>query len=282
MLINVVNQEAEQALLSRLKQGSEHNAMRGALHFRCTGLERSPTEEELLVALKPELAQRRAALYLFRDGDIVVTWNDAQKAIMESVSRCFYNAFCPTETQERHHYYDIQAHGEDLRLLCMRKIANFRKINKPQPPPKPVIEPEPKMFEQLQIAIGSRKQRRELEILVVEDQGFSRRLLSNLLQQNYKVHDASCAEEALDIYFLHAPDVVLLDIELPGMSGHSFSEIVRRADKSAYIIMVSSNNYREDVIKAKENGVKGFIIKPYSKHKILSEIDKFMQSRNEA
>jgi CheY-like chemotaxis protein len=50
-------------------------------------------------------------------------------------------------------------------------------------------------------------------------------------------------------------------------------------DARAFIVMVTGNNYQKDVDRAKENGVNGFIAKPYNKQSIYNAVQSFLQSK---
>lgn len=117
------------------------------------------------------------------------------------------------------------------------------------------------------------------KIMIVEDQMFSRQILHNMLTRSYNIYSASNAEEAFKYYIEYAPDIVFLDIMLPGISGHEFAGIIRRLDAKAFIIMVTASNNLEDIKRAQENHVAGFIVKPYNKQKILDYIRKFYKDR---
>lgn len=126
------------------------------------------------------------------------------------------------------------------------------------------------------VALKKREARNNLLILIVEDQKFSRLLLKNHLSKTYDVIETSQGEEGLIEYIQNAPDIVFLDIELPGINGHKIAEYISKLDKEAYIIMVTANNDHHDVIKSKENNSKGFIIKPYNKERIYKSIEEFL------
>jgi CheY-like chemotaxis protein len=130
----------------------------------------------------------------------------------------------------------------------------------------------------LKNSIKERKNRQDLNILIVEDQDFSRMLLLSLLNRLYIVHLAADAETALKIYCKHAPNIVLLDIELPGVNGHQLAATLRALDAEAYIVMVTGSSHVSDVVCAMENGAKGFIVKPYSKIKIMESIEKYVRT----
>ncbi len=126
---------------------------------------------------------------------------------------------------------------------------------------------------------GLRSLREEPHILVVEDQFFSNRLLSSLFQRLYTTYTAISAAQALEVYIEKAPDIVFLDIELPDMNGHDLATMICGFDNKAYIVMVTANNSTSDVQRARAAGARGFIIKPYSKRKILESVQKFLDER---
>ncbi|HEU5048094.1 MAG TPA: response regulator [Rickettsiales bacterium] len=142
------------------------------------------------------------------------------------------------------------------------------------------FQPTLKQMEIFVATMKARSKRSKIEILVVEDQPFSRQLLTGLLKQFYTVHAAADAREGWTSYLNYAPDIVMLDIELPDMDGNRLAKLISSIDRLAYIILVTANNKIEYVQQAKEIQAKGFVVKPYSKDKILSVIQKFVSERN--
>ncbi len=126
-------------------------------------------------------------------------------------------------------------------------------------------------------ATANRNRRNNLLILIVEDQRFSRILLRSYLSKEYEVIEASDGEQGLVEYMTRSPDIVFLDIELPKVNGHKVAELISKLDKDSFIIMVTANNHTSDVMKAKENNVKGFIVKPYTKAKINEAVEIFLK-----
>ncbi len=120
-----------------------------------------------------------------------------------------------------------------------------------------------------------------LNILIVEDQDFSRKLLHDLLarQLTYTCHAAKNATEAIELYATFAHDIVFLDIILPDYTGHEIATLIKSHDPSSYVIMVTSNNFVKDVEVAKRNNVQGYITKPYNKNKIQAAIDSYIASQ---
>lgn len=118
-------------------------------------------------------------------------------------------------------------------------------------------------------------------ILILEDQPFSQMLLSSMLSRDYPCYSAQSIKHAMEIYLEHAPCISLLDIKLDDGSGHLMAEAVRSIDPDGYLVMVTANNYQEDVEKAQANNINGFIIKPYNKKKILAALRNFKQYKRE-
>jgi len=294
MLIDIITQDTSQAMLSLIARSQQGNGLVSALHVRFGNLGLSPDESELVPVIRSILEEKQAAIYFFDDGDVVITWRGAQKAVLEALIATLEKVFSPANRRDFCTYYDIQAHGQDLRLLCMQKTGPTPAKEKQtasvvQSPVvgsssiPPVSESDLHIMEkgraEFQSAVQARKTRLRPEILIVEDQLFSRKLLVTMLENKYKIHESEDAKAGLDIYLQCAPDIVFLDIEMPGANGHQFAALVHGLDPQAYIVMVTGNNQLDDVKRAKENAAKGFVIKPFSREKIQDHIQKFLRER---
>jgi CheY-like chemotaxis protein len=134
-------------------------------------------------------------------------------------------------------------------------------------------------LELLRPRLAGRKSRQDTQVLVVEDQDFSRKLLTSLLQKGVTCSTAATAAEAIRVYAELAPDVVFLDIELPDATGHQLAKLFRKYDPEVILIMVTANSYVGDVEKAKANQVQGFIAKPYTKKKVIDVINSCLRAK---
>src|SRR5580700_6922572 len=109
-------------------------------------------------------------------------------------------------------------------------------------------------------------------ILVVEDEGsYQDALLVGLTREGYHVEVAADGAAALELFIDHRPDLVLLDLLLPGMSG---LEVCRRMRALAPtpIIIVSALNTETDVVLAFELGAEDYISKPYRLRELVARI----------
>ncbi len=102
------------------------------------------------------------------------------------------------------------------------------------------------------------------KVLVVDDSPFNRRFIAEGftgVPEVQVVAKAADGQEALDLTFLHRPDVITLDLEMPRMDGFTFLRILM-ARLPTPVIIVSSYSQRENVFKALELGAVDFVTKP--------------------
>ncbi len=127
-----------------------------------------------------------------------------------------------------------------------------------------------------------REMRKTIEIMVVEDDPFSQKLVQNALKK-FSVSMTADGQGAIMNYINKAPDVLFLDIGLPDIDGHEVLRQLFKLDPSAYVIMFSGNGDKENVMKAIELGAKGFVGKPFTQDKLFQYIDKspFIQAKQQ-
>ncbi len=120
--------------------------------------------------------------------------------------------------------------------------------------------------------------RQQLRVLIVEDQLFSKQLLYGILGYKFHVDTAETIAEAWRIYLDVVPDIAFIDIELPDGNGHELAKRIIELDNAAYLVMVTAHHSADDVEIARKNNVKGFVVKPFSKQKILSYVERYTSS----
>jgi DNA-binding NtrC family response regulator len=119
-----------------------------------------------------------------------------------------------------------------------------------------------------------RKSRNNPELMIIEDDAFSRRLVGNVLQKQYPLTALDTADLALATYANLAPDILFLDIDLPDVTGHELLERIVTLDPDAYVIMLSGNCDQTNIAQAMIKGAKGFIAKPFTRDKLFQYIDR--------
>ena len=109
-------------------------------------------------------------------------------------------------------------------------------------------------------------------ILVVDDEPQIRRIMRNeLTSAGYEVEDAKTGEEALDKVRAFRPDLVLLDINMPGIGGLAVCRSIR-ADTNIAIIMLTVRNTEAAKIEALDAGADDFVTKPFSMPELLARV----------
>lgn len=105
----------------------------------------------------------------------------------------------------------------------------------------------------------------KLKILIAEDDKTTQRLYDSFLADDiFEKSIAGSGEEALELYSSWQPDVILLDLMLPSLSGYSLLKKIReeKQDKLTSIIISSSLSSKEDVIGCAKLGIQGYLAKP--------------------
>jgi two-component system KDP operon response regulator KdpE len=109
-------------------------------------------------------------------------------------------------------------------------------------------------------------------ILVIDDEPQIRRIMrTTLITAGYEVDDAKTAEEGLTKVRGFRPDLVLLDINLPGMGGLAACRELR-ADQNVAIIMLTVHNTEAAKVEALDAGADDFVTKPFSTPELLARI----------
>ena len=115
-----------------------------------------------------------------------------------------------------------------------------------------------------------------LKIMIVDDSSIIRKIFAkNLEELGHSVCVAAKdGREAISLYEKHKPDLVTMDVTMPIMNGIESLKAIRKKDKDAKIIMVTSHGEERLVMEAITNGAKGYILKPITKENIEQAINK--------
>jgi two-component system KDP operon response regulator KdpE len=109
-------------------------------------------------------------------------------------------------------------------------------------------------------------------ILVVDDKSQIRRFMrTTLATSGYEVDDAKTGEEALEKVRKFRPDLVVLDVNMPGMGGFAACRAIRN-DTNIAIIMLTVRNSEADKVGALDAGADDFVTKPFSTPELLARI----------
>jgi CheY-like chemotaxis protein len=114
-------------------------------------------------------------------------------------------------------------------------------------------------------------------ILIVEDDKFNSLIIKNFLSKTKaKLITAFSGEQAVELAREHKPDIILMDIKLPGISGHEATRKIKEFLPNAIIIAQTAFVTDADRNEALESGCSDFLTKPLSSDKIINSIEKLL------
>ena len=113
-------------------------------------------------------------------------------------------------------------------------------------------------------------------ILVAEDNESNFDLLNVILRKEYCLVRAENGEEAVRLYKECKPDLILMDIKMPGMDGWEATRLIREISADIIIFAVSAYSYESDRIKSLEAVCNEFITKPIDIHLLKTLIKKYV------
>ncbi|MBG9445564.1 response regulator [Cytobacillus firmus] len=115
-------------------------------------------------------------------------------------------------------------------------------------------------------------------ILIVDDAKFMRVTLSSILKKadHEIVGEGENGKEAVDLFVNLKPDLVMMDITMPEMSGLEAVREIKRDNPNAKVIMCSAMGQQKVVVESIEAGAKDFIIKPFDEGRVLEAVNRVL------
>jgi type II secretory ATPase GspE/PulE/Tfp pilus assembly ATPase PilB-like protein/CheY-like chemotaxis protein len=137
------------------------------------------------------------------------------------------------------------------------------------------------LIEDLEVESGARRGDRGACVLLVDDEDQLRRVMKDLLlRDGYEVAEARNGAEALDQVDRHAPDVIVLDLNLPGMDGYSVLSELRTRPGTQHIpvVVLTAKGDEDNEVRVFDLGADDFLTKPF-RAKALSKRLELVLSR---
>ncbi|MCI9221201.1 MAG: response regulator [Lachnospiraceae bacterium] len=111
-------------------------------------------------------------------------------------------------------------------------------------------------------------------ILVVDDDKMNLRRTRLILEKYYDILTAESGQEALDMIYDEEIDLILLDIEMPGMSGIETFQRMKERGLDIPVIYLTASGYEEDVMNAIRLGAVNYLKKPFLPQDLMERIAK--------
>jgi|SRR5210317_1334639 len=118
------------------------------------------------------------------------------------------------------------------------------------------------------------------EILIVDDEPDVVVPIQFLMeQQGYRVMAAERGEDALDLIYHYKPDLVILDIMLPGIDGYEVCEIIRLDlnYRDVKIMFLTAKGREVDIAKGLTLGADAYLTKPFSNDEIVAKVKELLE-----
>jgi CheY-like chemotaxis protein len=113
-------------------------------------------------------------------------------------------------------------------------------------------------------------------ILIIEDTELNIDLLTQLLEENYRLLVARDGAEGVLVTERNKPDLILMDISLPVMDGYDAARQIRQQFKSLPIIGISANAMKSDREKAIEAGCTDYLTKPIDENLLMQKLQEYL------
>jgi len=111
------------------------------------------------------------------------------------------------------------------------------------------------------------------KILVVDDDPAFLRLVEQVLtQKGYEVLSAGSGEKGLRLLFVHRPDMVLLDVVMPGMDGWQTCSRIRDISDIPIIMLTGKQKSEEDIVRGLDYGADEYLIKPVGSKELVARV----------
>lgn len=280
----LIDQDTDNKLVSALERLRENPGATRCVYFKLMNsqLANAEIKSKVIDATNFYITSNDAQVYLCEDGDIFIlaptlAVKDARRLMLD------VSSFAKRETGDDFvELFEVALQANRLLFIVEEKIEKRRRAVADLEKKREQEKAERKRQTILNSTannqstdiISRRKERSAPELMMIEDDTFSSRLVENVLQKKYPIKTLATADQALSTYAKIAPDLLFLDINLPDVTGHELLEKIISLDPEAYVIMLSGNADKENITQTMSKGAKGFIAKPFTREKLFQYIDR--------
>jgi CheY-like chemotaxis protein len=181
----------------------------------------------------------------------------------------FRSASAPSQTQPSSKR-DSQPVAEPPRSRLPHTTSGPNKV--PEAPPLPVSD----KFDLLDVGAPASGRRESTSVLLVDDEDQLRRVMKDLLErEGYTVTEARDGVEALDQVDRHAPNIIVLDLNLPGLDGYGVLSHLRSRPATAKIpvVVLTARGDEESEVRVFEAGADDFLSKPFRARALSARLE---------
>ena len=295
MTVQIIETKAENVFLAAHDLSHTEMLKHSALYCNFARIKLAPTPLSLLPIMTDVLQNKDATAYFCYDGDVIITWegfhDSIYKGLTTMLGMMFKNKCSDALLSRVFVFYEPYQEKEELRAICRGKLvqrdveqSKTQSVQTPKaarpPAPSVTLAFTPEQLVNLNEALNSRHLRKGGEILIVDDHAYVTEMLTTMLGQRYRCRAARSLNEAMQLYSIYAADICLIDTGLPDGNGHDLARLLKTSDPKSILIMLSGATAMADINRAKENQVHAFIIKPFSKNKVLDTVAACLRNKD--
>lgn len=115
-----------------------------------------------------------------------------------------------------------------------------------------------------------------LKLLLADDERYHRdsiiNILNNTFQDQMEIYEAKNGREAIEISEKCRPDIIIMDIKMPGINGLKAISEIKKFLPNAYFMIISAYDYFDFAVEAVKNNVKEYILKPFNRSELIVKI----------
>src|SRR3990172_13119859 len=109
-------------------------------------------------------------------------------------------------------------------------------------------------------------------LIIDDDPGFIRLIEQVLTQQGFEALKAAGGQEGLRLLFAEKPDLVLLDVSMPGMDGWQVCQRIREISDMPIIMLTGKQQGKEDVVRGLDYGADEYLFKPVGNRELVARV----------
>jgi two-component system chemotaxis response regulator CheY len=284
--MKIISEKTEIAILRELEQIEKDAYGYRALWIKLSSIKNKNIKNlrDLITALSNVFLDLESKAFIFHDHDVIITYKGNTTLILDDAYKVITN-ITTENAQKITSVFDLEKAASIIRNICNKKIELEHLTKQAEKrSEEEALEEFKKDTSPLEISLDanlvnslvSRKnENAQTKILLIEDDAFSRRLVKNILSKEYDVVEAESGKEALMEFLTYAPNIVFLDINLPDCTGMELLEKLISLDNKSYVVMLSGNAFKDNIVLSMQKGAKGFVAKPFPKDKIFHYLEKY-------
>lgn len=117
-------------------------------------------------------------------------------------------------------------------------------------------------------------------IVVVDDEPIIRMDIREILENDYHVvAEGKNGEEAVELAHRHKPDLMIMDVKMPGLNGIKATNIIRKFSDCS-VLLLTAYSHKELVQEAREAGVTAYLVKPVSEEDLIPAVEIALSQRD--